>query len=607
MLRAAEPGAEPASPFAKWEKDIAAFAAADAKSPPPQGAVLFAGSSSMRLWKTLAEDFPELTVVNRGFGGSRIADSTHFAEQLILKHKPRAIVLYAGDNDLAGGKSPAQVRDDFRAFVKTVHAALPQTKIIYVAVKPSPSRQKLLAKQREFSALIEAEIRASDKLAYCDIFGPMLDDKGQPRPELFKPDMLHMNEKGYAIWIEKLRPMLAEYTKAPSETNTAKPASGEGDKQGALLETQELFTSGEGGYALYRIPGLIVTARGTLLAYCEARKGERGDWGTIDLLLRRSTDGGRTWSDPQKLAEPPSDWQKNPLALKQKLGAADEVTLNNPLLIADRTLDVVHALYCVEYNRCFYRRSDDDGKSFGAPVEITATFEKFRPHYAWQTLATGPAHGLQLSGKPKKDGRLVVPVWLSTGEGGHAHRPSCVATIYSDDNGRTWECGEIAVPHAEGFNPSETVVVELGDGKVLLNFRHEGKPALRGVITSADGATGWTKLRYDKALPEPVCMGSIVRVQRASEKPLIAFANLHNSASKERKNLTVKLSRDDAQTWPHARTLEPGSSGYSDLAATADGTIYCLFERGASGNAFRPRGLTLAKFNAAWVAAGASK
>jgi sialidase-1 len=356
----------------------------------------------------------------------------------------------------------------------------------------------------------------------------------------------------------------------------------------------DLFTAGEGRYALYRIPGMVHTANGTLLAYCEARKNAGSDWGAIDVWLRRSTDHGKTWEAARQIVEPPAG-PKNPVAVRQGLGRDGEVTVNNPVAIADRKAGVVHFLFCVEYARCYYMRSEDDGRTFSRPVEITRTFEKFRPEYAWQVLATGPGHGIQL-----RTGRLVIPVWLSTGTGGHAHRPSCVSTLYSDDGGRTWERGEIVVNHPTLVNPSETAAAELTDGRVLLNIRHEGKEQRRAFSISPDGAREWSPVALDPALPDPVCMGSLARVPGG---PLL-FSNPHNGESRERKNLTVKLSEDDGKTWPAAAVLEPGPSGYSDLAAARDGTVYCFYERGATGTrATQPAALTLARFNLAWVRA----
>ena len=213
-------------------------------------------------------------------------------------------------------------------------------------------------------------------------------------------------------------------------------------------------------------------------------------------------------------------------------------------------------------------------------------------------LATGPGHGIQLV-----SGRLIVPVWLSTGTGGHAHRPSCVAVIYSDDHGKTWQRGDIVVRDPDLANHSETIAVQLVDGKVMFNIRHEGKSHLRAMSVSADGATRWSKPKLDEALPEPVCMASIIRFPMYStfDPPRLVFVNPNNATSRERKNVSARLSSDDGKTWAAAKTIEPGPSGYSDLAVTTKGTILCFYERGAKEKAFRPQFLTVARFNLEWL------
>jgi sialidase-1 len=383
-----------------------------------------------------------------------------------------------------------------------------------------------------------------------------------------------------------------------------------------MLEKIPLYEAGQRGYALYRIPGIAVTTRGTVLAYCEARRTGKSDWDTIDILLRRSVDGGKTWSEREIIADVPGPKTKNPVALAQNLASPEDVTYNNPVAIPDRD-GTVHFLFCLEYARCFYLRSSDDGVTWTKPVEITSTFERFRPEYAWKVLATGPGHGIQL-----RTGRLLVPVWLSTGTGGHAHRPSITAVIYSDDGGQSWNRGEVAVPNtAEWIFPNETVAVELADGRVLLNVRSESTAHRRIVVTSPDGATNWSQPRFDDALLEPICMASLVRDRertgRDQQEKRLLFANPHNleradgkaraGGSRDRKNLTIKLSLDDGQTWPVQRSLEPGPSAYSDLAVLPDGTILCFYEHGRASASQKPAsyaGLTLARFNLEWLTAG---
>ncbi|MCA9054917.1 MAG: FAD-dependent oxidoreductase [Planctomycetaceae bacterium] len=383
------------------------------------------------------------------------------------------------------------------------------------------------------------------------------------------------------------------------------------------LEQVDLFEAGTDGYKLFRIPGVVVTKAGSVLAYCEARRSDSGDWGPIDVLMRRSTDGGKSWSPARTLVHIDGELPINPVAAAQNLDRPGENTVNNPVAIVDHQTGAVHFLYCLEYMRCFYIRSDDDGETWTEPVEITTTFDRFRPEYDWKVLATGPGHAVQLT-RGEHAGRLVVPVWLSLGTGGHAHRPSVTATIYSDDHGVTWQRGDIAVPDTPEFVfPNETSIVQLADGRVTLNTRTESKQHRRVVTISPDGATNWSAPRFDEALLEPICMAGIVRVREPDgDRPgIIAFSNPHNLSKRDgkevpgkgrdRRNVTVKLSYDEGKSWPVQRSLEEGFSGYSDLAALSDGTILCFYERGSTDgkSIYRTGRLTVARFDEAWVKA----
>ncbi|MCZ2152614.1 MAG: glycoside hydrolase [Bryobacterales bacterium] len=381
----------------------------------------------------------------------------------------------------------------------------------------------------------------------------------------------------------------------------------------STMSKTDIFRSGEGGYEVYRIPGLVVTAKGTLLAYAEARKYGSSDWGAIDIVLRRGTGGGKSWSKPKVIAKLEGALTANLVAPPRGERERSGLTYNNPVAITSREPGVVHFLFCLEYMRAFYMRSTDDGRTFSRPVEITGAFQEFRKDYAWKVIATGPGHGIEL-----KNGRLVVPVWLSLGTGGNAHRPSVTSVIYSDDGGATWHGGEIAVPHlADWVNPSEAAAVQLADGRVMLNVRTESKPNRRVVTISADGATRWSEPRFQEDLAEPVCFGSITRLSGAGDgrADRLLFVNPDNlsvtgreekpGAGRDRKNLTVRLSRDEGATWPVKRAIEPGSSGYADLGAARDGRIFVFYERGVAGAAaFRIEALTLAVFDLDWLTQG---
>ena len=199
-----------ASPSEKWEPDIAAFEAADKASPPPQGAIVFVGSSTVRLWKTLAEDFPHHNVINRGFGGSELADSVHFADRIVTPYKPRLIVLFAGTNDINAGKSPEQVLSDFKAFVTKVRASLPDVRIAYLGMSPAPIRWEQADKQKEANRLIKSFIQAGKNMDFIDEWDPFLGPDGKPREELYLPDRLHSNDAGYKIRAETVRSHLGE-------------------------------------------------------------------------------------------------------------------------------------------------------------------------------------------------------------------------------------------------------------------------------------------------------------------------------------------------------------------------------------------------------------
>ena len=373
-----------------------------------------------------------------------------------------------------------------------------------------------------------------------------------------------------------------------------------------FMEKIDLFTVGETGYKIYHIPGIVVTAKGSILTWCEARK-KGGDWDDINILMRRSTDDGKTFSEAKSIVDVPGPKEKNPFSLRMKNVDPKDVTYNNPVMIADKD-GTVHMLFCLEYMRCFYQKSTDDGLTWSTPVEITQTFEAFHKDYDWKVLATGPDHSIQL-----KNGRLVVPVWMSTGAGGNAHRPSVTATIYSDDQGKTWKAGDIAVPCTdEWINPNETVAIELADGSVMLNCRSESKAHRRLITVSKDGATGWSTPKFDEALLEPICMGSIVRY--SLDKPTILFCNPDNltvskgepvpGKNRDRKNVSVKVSYDEGQTWALNKSIEPGPSMYSDIGVSQAGTILCFYGRSGESNGvghFAGGRLTLARFNMEWL------
>jgi sialidase-1 len=361
-----------------------------------------------------------------------------------------------------------------------------------------------------------------------------------------------------------------------------------------FLEKTDVFPAGMNGIARFRIPGIVVTAKGTALAYAEARRNNSSDWGEIEVHLRRSTNGGKTWEAGKQIAHFGTRLEGNP---HKADGGEHEQTVNNPVAVVDRATGAIEFLYCINYARCFSMRSTDDGITWSKPVDITAAFEPFRTKYDWKVIATGPGHGIQL-----RTGRLVVPIWLAFGKTGD-HGPSAAGTIFSDDHGRSWRAGAVALPNEGEFSdPNETTITELSDGRVMLVARSGSKTNRKLVTTSADGAGGWSQPVFHPQLWEPRCMASIVA--HPSAAGTLLFANPHtlplDKAGAEipggrgkRRNLSIKLSRDDGKTWPVNKTLDPGPSAYSDLAVLPSGTVLCLYEAETH--------IVCARFNLEWI------
>ena len=195
----------------QWQAEITNLVAGDAAHPPPQQAVLFVGSSSIHLWTTLAGDFPGVPTINRGFGGSVIADSTYYADRIVVPYHPRLMIMYAGDNDVAEGRTPRQVIDDFKAFVARVRGDLPHVAIAYLSIKPSVARAAMWPQMRAANDGIAQWARTQKDVTFVDVAAKMLDAHGKPRPELLREDGLHMRPAGYAIWIDALKPVLVHY------------------------------------------------------------------------------------------------------------------------------------------------------------------------------------------------------------------------------------------------------------------------------------------------------------------------------------------------------------------------------------------------------------
>lgn len=345
-----------------------------------------------------------------------------------------------------------------------------------------------------------------------------------------------------------------------------------------------IWVSGQGGYHTYRIPALAVTTEGTVLAFCEGRKHSRSDTGDIDLLVKRSEDGGETWSE-QRIV-----WDDG------------ENTCGNPCPVVDEEDGTIWLLMTWnrgddderhiidresrDTRRVFLTFSKDDGISWAEPTEITRAVK--RPNWTW--YATGPGAGIQIK-QGEYSGRLVIPCDHIEAETKHYRSH----VIYSDDHGRTWRLGGRAP--RQGVNECE--VVELVGGRLMLNMRnYDRSQPTRQIAFSDDGGMSWQDQRHHPQLIEPICQASIRRYSWPEEggRSVILFSN--PASQSERRNMTVRVSYDEGESWPIAKTLHPGPSAYSCLAVLPDGKIACLYE---AGEEHPYESILLARFTLDWL------
>lgn len=327
-------------------------------------------------------------------------------------------------------------------------------------------------------------------------------------------------------------------------------------------------------HARHRIPGMLVTRKGTLLAYCEARS-EGSDWALMDVLLQRSEDHGKTFQPPFLLAQ----------------GNETHKTVNNPVMMQDHT-GRIHFLYCEDYTvnggRALRRYSDDDGITWSDPVDVTE-YTLPDDHNAF---AFGPGHGITL-----KDGTLLVPVWMVPKHHNApltAHAPSVLSTFYSKDNGETWALGEILDSNDEVISPNETVAALTSDGGVYLNLRNEKR--CRASAYSKTGYSDWQDYSLDENLPDPRCFGSVASYEDGKNPYLLIFANCADENNRD--HVTVRASMDNGKTFPVARLLDETRGGYVEIATDErEGLIYVLYEEDWGKYDH------LAVFNYAWLTA----
>jgi len=328
-------------------------------------------------------------------------------------------------------------------------------------------------------------------------------------------------------------------------------------------DISHLFKSGEDGYLCYRIPAIVTTNKGTLLAFAEARKTGCGDAGDIDLVVKRSSDGGKTWSGISMVWNDGENTCGNPApVVDRKTG--NIILLSTWNLGSDHEPAIINGT-SKDTRRVFVLSSSDDGKTWSTAREITSAVKK--PDWTW--YATGPCNGIQMRSGKNKD-RLVIPCdHIEAGTQKYFSH-----AIYSDDHGVTWKLG--------GTTPSDKVnectVAELPKGKLLLNMRNYTDIRVRQTSTSTDGGETWSELKGDATLIEPVCQGSLIWYNHKGRKPFLAFSN--PASQKARINMTVRLSYDLGKTWAKKLVLHEGPSAYSNLVTLPNGNLACLYEAG---------------------------
>ncbi len=344
-------------------------------------------------------------------------------------------------------------------------------------------------------------------------------------------------------------------------------------------EQQDLFISGQNGYNTFRIPAVVVTNDRTVLAFCEGRRKSRSDSGDIDLLLRRSLDGGKSWQPMQVVWDDAVNVCGNPNPVVDRetgtiwLLATHNLGTDHEGRIWDGTSKGTRTVWVL--------KSSDDGKTWSAPREITKTAKQ--PDWTW--YATGPGVGIQLRQGPHR-GRLVIPCdhGVAGGRDYHSH------TIHSDDHGATWQLGG-TVPDK---TTSECQVVELADGTLHLNIRnHFRKTYRRAISLSRDGGATWSKPTNHPTLITPHCQASVLRYSLAEgqDKNRLLFSN--PADTKGRRNMTIRLSYDEGKTWPVAKSIHAGPAAYSCLTVLPEGSIGCFYER---GNTSAYETITLARY-----------
>jgi len=366
---------------------------------------------------------------------------------------------------------------------------------------------------------------------------------------------------GLSLWLL----ILAAGCRRDVEAPPPPPPANVGNQQLISSVEADIYSKGTEGYSCFRIPAIIETKKGTLLAFAEARKDNCNDNGNIDLVVKRSSDGGKSWGPMIRVWDNGANTCGNPVPV------VDQSTGNIYLLMSwNRGADDIGAINngTAEPRHAYMTFSEDDGLSWQLPVDISK--DVTLPDWGW--LSTGPCHGIQLKKGPHKD-RLVIPACFITVDKVAANRLESAFAIFSDDHGKTWKAGKYADPN--GFKPSESTIAELSDGKLLMNSRCTGKN-YRISSVSQDGGATWTPMIAENPLVDPVNQGSILGFEWAGTYMLY----FSNAASTKRENMAISLSNNDGVNWTARYIVEPGQAAYSDMVIVGKDHLGISYETG---------------------------
>ena len=360
------------------------------------------------------------------------------------------------------------------------------------------------------------------------------------------------------------------------------------------LHNTDVFVSGQDVYHTFRIPALLTTKNGTLLAFCEGRKATRSDSGNIDLLVKRSVDNGKTWSSRQVVWDDRENTCGNPCPV------VDQQTGTIWLLMTwnrgDDHESAIKKNTSKDTRRVWVCRSNNDGLRWSKPIEITATTKRLE----WRWYATGPGVGIQLQKGPWK-GRMVIPcdhsvVSANDPDGYNSH------VIISDDHGKTWYIGGVISPKV-----NECQIVELDNGTLMINMRnYDRSKTTRAIATSTDGGITFSKVTHDPVLVEPICQASFLRytLHSKQERNRLLFSNPAHAKRGDRRDMTIRLSYDEGRSWPVSKLIHAGPSAYSCLTILPDGNIACLYEAGQKSPYEK---IIFTSFTLEWLTGGLGK